>query len=154
MIALNTHFLLNPGKSFFLDFALFISLSKKIPVVYCNVSDTCFVFDENGCNKLSLCNTLSDNLPENPLILVDSSPDLTSPPGLFASAKFHGFVVQATSSDRNHWSGSGWSEQRNADFWVMPLWTRTENLSLCRCNSKNAQVNARHGKKTYDLRRK
>lgn len=45
-------------------------------------------------------------------------------PHVFATTKFKGYVVQATSPDRDRWYN--WTKERDADAWIMGLWTKEE----------------------------
>ena len=109
----------------FLKCALFMALAKKIPVAYCNNPGGCYLCDEAGCRVFPLKTETTKVFPSNVLVLVDSPKGV---PPVFATADFQGFVVQATSPDRDCWST--WTKERNAEFWMMSLWTKPEILRL------------------------
>ena len=117
--------MMNIGKSKSLKYMLFMALSQKIPVAYCNNPGGCYLCDDTGCRVFPLKTETSHVFPTNALVLVDSPKGV---PPVFATADFQGFVVQATSPDRDRWSM--WSKERNAEFWMMPLWTKPEIMCL------------------------
>ena len=90
------------GKSSFLQYALAMALSKKIPVLYCDSPEEGYLSgcDAHGC-RLIPCSLRGIQLvPQSTLVLIDFTPSMKHVPHVFATTQFKGYVVQAVPPDR------------------------------------------------------
>ncbi|PIL28677.1 hypothetical protein GSI_08721 [Ganoderma sinense ZZ0214-1] len=115
------------GKTSFLYYALGAALAAHMPVVFCNRSDFCVLFDYHGVHVINLAGAF---FGRRILFLVDSNSNICSPPGAFTQHTFGGMIVQATSPDPSRWKQ--WAKELCASSWVMGLWEREEMLALQR----------------------
>lgn len=112
------------GKSLFLQYALALALSKKIPVAFCKNPDYYWFCDDEGARLCPLSPHTVEAIPQRSLILVDSNAGLRSVPALFGEDRFQGYVIQASSPDTERWYS--WKKERRAKIWIMGLWTKHE----------------------------
>nr|VWP02629.1 Gamma-butyrobetaine dioxygenase [Ganoderma boninense] len=117
------------GKTLFLYYVLGAALAAHMPVVFCERSDYCLLFDDRGVHIVTDLGGYP-YFPHRTLFLVDSNDDLRSPPASFTHHILGGFIVQATPPDLPRWKQ--WAKEVGAMSWVMGLWEREELLALQR----------------------
>ena len=116
------------GKSLFLYYALGAALEARIPAVFCLCKSWCHTFDETGVKECVFARGDPFDAPSHALYLVDSHPDLHSPPSVFLNKS--GVLVQTVlPTNRARWA---WKDRRSerVGFWVMDVWSRGEMQAL------------------------
>ncbi|KAI1786223.1 hypothetical protein LXA43DRAFT_1034660 [Ganoderma leucocontextum] len=115
------------GKSMFSLYALGAALEAHIPVVVCQNTHFCHVFDATGVKEFALGRDDLFAAPCHALYLFDSYYDLHSPPRCFLGRS--GVLVHTVGP--GNWTNWKWTERsNNALFWIMGVWTRAEMQAL------------------------
>ncbi|KAM5546204.1 hypothetical protein V8D89_000330 [Ganoderma adspersum] len=123
------------GKTMFLFYALGAALATHMPVVFCDRSDSCVLFDDRGVHMVHP--VANHPFERRTLFLVDSNSAIYSPPGAFLPPILEGVIVQAVSPDPSRWKQ--WAKDVRAWTWVLGLWEREEMLALQRTMEASQQ---------------